>query len=604
MGPAEAARMSPLRLERHRLVAKDSRDLPPATRDSGTWSLGLHRPPRPLRPAHRGSWLPSLAGWLVAAAGLTNIVSALGPELSGRLRLLASALPAELVLGAHALTLLAGVALLAVAVFLCRRRRRALQLAIGLLLVVGGLDLVKGLDVEEALLSWSMAGLLLWGRDAFVVRPDDRPSTVLRQIAMATGGALAVAVALVACLAWATPGVTPALAAREIAALLLLTGGPLPLHGAATAVPVLVGAVAVGALLRIASLVLRPPPAVEAPCPRHLQAAAVVRAHGHDTLSYFKLRGDLPRHFSDDGRAFAAYRVENGVMLLAGDPVGPADALPGLLLDICATAEAQGLRLGAVGASEAFATLARDAGLRRFYLGDEAIVDTATFTLVGRPIKKVRQAVSRVTGAGYTAAAVRLRDVDSATFATLEQISDRWRDGAAERGFSMAMDSLRNPSLSGTLAVIARDGEGVPRGFLHFVPSAGSHTLSLSCMRRDRDTPNGLTDFLVVRAIELAKAQGIGELSLNFAAFARMMHEPSTPLDHVLGRAARWANPYFQIESLYRFNAKFFPRWQPRYLLYEGPTSLPRTALAAMWAEGQLPRFSLPGRAPRDLLPV
>ncbi|WP_028066010.1 hypothetical protein [Solirubrobacter soli] len=51
----------------------------------------------------------------------------------------------------------------------------------------------------------------------------------------------------------------------------------------------------------------------------------------------------------------------------------------------------------------------------------------------------------------------------------------------------------------------------------------------------------------------------------------------------------RWANPYFQIESLYTFNAKFFPRWAPRYLLHDGVTSLPRTALAAMWVEGQLP---------------
>lgn len=57
----------------------------------------------------------------------------------------------------------------------------------------------------------------------------------------------------------------------------------------------------------------------------------------------------------------------------------------------------------------------------------------------------------------------------------------------------------------------------------------------------------------------------------------------------------------FQIVSLYRFNAKFSPRWQPRYLLYG---SLPRTALAALWTGGQLPRPSSLWPAARARLAV
>lgn len=584
------------------LVAKDWRDLLPGTRDTGAWSLGLHRPPRPLRATHRAPWLPALSGWLVGAVGAINVVSALTPELPGRLHLLAAAVPAELVLGAHALTLSTGLALLAVAAFLRRRRRRAVQLAIGLLLVVGALNLVKGLDVEEALLSWSLAGLLLWGRAAFVVRHDARRATVARQVAVTAAGAVAVAGTLVTSAAWATQSLSIGSVGRETAALLSLSPGPLNLNGTMAAVPVLVGAIAVAAVLRIATLALRPLRAEQTPCGRPAQAAAVVRTYGHDSLSFFKLRSDLPRHFSADGRAFAAYRVQSGVMLLAGDPVGPADALPGLLTEICTYAEERGLRVGAVGASDTFADLARAAGLRRFYLGDEAIVDTATFSLVGKPIKKVRQAVSRLNAAGYTAEAANLRDLDAPTLSALEGISARWRDGAAERGFSMAMDTLSNPALDDTLLVVARDDQGTPRGFLHFVPSDGSHGLSLSSMRRDRDTPNGLTDFLIVRSIELAKDRGIRELSLNFAAFARFMQDPSSLLDRALGRMMGWANPYFQIESLYRFNAKFFPRWQPRYLLFESAGSLPRTALAAMSAEGQVPKLQLPRRASRHVL--
>jgi lysyl-tRNA synthetase class 2 len=121
--------------------------------------------------------------------------------------------------------------------------------------------------------------------------------------------------------------------------------------------------------------------------------------------------------------------------------------------------------------------------------------------------------------------------------------------------------------------------------------------MSLSFMRRDPGTPNGLTEFMVVKAIELLRERGVHEMSLNFAAFARWLHSPRHVIERALGKLIALGNPFFQIESLYRFNAKFFPRWEPRYLVYEGALGLPRTGLAAMWAEGQLPK-------PLDLTPV
>jgi lysyl-tRNA synthetase class 2 len=160
----------------------------------------------------------------------------------------------------------------------------------------------------------------------------------------------------------------------------------------------------------------------------------------------------------------------------------------------------------------------------------------------------------------------------------------------------MAMDSIDGAAGRDTMVVLARDGEGAIRGVLHFVPCYGRDAVSLSFMRRDPDTPNGLTEFLVARAAELLRDRGLSEMSLNFAAFAKWLHSPSGWLERTLGRIVALGNPFFQIESLYRFNAKFFPRWEPRYLVYEGALGLPRAGIAAMWAEGQLPKPSLPTR--------
>jgi lysyl-tRNA synthetase class 2 len=162
----------------------------------------------------------------------------------------------------------------------------------------------------------------------------------------------------------------------------------------------------------------------------------------------------------------------------------------------------------------------------------------------------------------------------------------------------MAMDSIDGAHGDETVVVLARDGDGVVRGVLHFVPCFGRSAMSLSFMRRDPSTPNGLTEFLVVQAAGLLRDRGVDEMSLNFAVFARWMHSPAKVYERVLGRLVAVGNPFFQIESLYRFNAKFFPRWTPRYLVYDGTFGLVRASIAAMWAEGQLPKPCWPWGRP------
>jgi lysyl-tRNA synthetase class 2 len=109
-------------------------------------------------------------------------------------------------------------------------------------------------------------------------------------------------------------------------------------------------------------------------------------------------------------------------------------------------------------------------------------------------------------------------------------------------------------------------------------------------MRRDHQTPNGLTEYMVAKAILALRDQDIEEVSLNFAAFARILYDPQSMAQRVLKHGLAWADAFFQIERLYRFNAKFFPRWEARYLMYEGALSLPRIALATLWIEGQVPK--------------
>ena len=97
---------------------------------------------------------------------------------------------------------------------------------------------------------------------------------------------------------------------------------------------------------------------------------------------------------------------------------------------------------------------------------------------------------------------------------------------------------------------------------------------------------------LRVAARAAAPELGITRVSLNFAVFRSALERGERLGAGPITRAWRallvLASRWFQIETLYRFNAKFRPVWEPRFVCYPAGRDLPRVALAALEAEAFL----------------
>jgi lysyl-tRNA synthetase, class II len=154
----------------------------------------------------------------------------------------------------------------------------------------------------------------------------------------------------------------------------------------------------------------------------------------------------------------------------------------------------------------------------------------------------------------------------------------------------MALGRLGAPGDEDCVLVTA-NGNGVLRAVLHFVPW-GADGLSLDLMRRDKSAQGGLNDFLIVEAIKAAPGLGVQRLSLNFAMFRAALERGEKIGAGPVLKAWRgllvFLSRWFQIESLYKFNAKFCPVWQPRFFVFPGGRDAPRMALAALEAEAFL----------------
>ncbi|MER6219430.1 phosphatidylglycerol lysyltransferase domain-containing protein [Streptomyces sp900105755] len=449
--------------------------------------------------------------------------------------------------------------------------------------------------VSAAVTGLFVAALLISRREFIAVGDPSNPKTAL---AVAAGGIL-VTGGLGTLLVHATNKLPGATLPDEIAYTLLrgVSVGPLADHVTAVHAPRWTDIIINILLAAAFCLVLYA--GFRSPRGRRLLSTedetklrCLLDKHGaRDSLGYFALRRDKMAIFSPTGKSAVTYRVVGGVSLASGDPIGDPEAWPGAIDAWLTEARQHAWTPAVMGASEEAGTVYARHGLDALELGDEAIVDIADFTLEGRAMRVVRQAHNRVRRAGYTVRIRRHEDIPADEMATLIERADSWRDGATERGFSMALGRLGDPADGRCVMLECRDADDTPRALLSFVPW-GEQGLSLDLMRRDRNSENGLMEFMVVELLLGATELKVERVSLNFAMFRSVFERGSRlgagPVLRLWHATLTFFSRWWQIESLYRANAKYRPVWEPRYILFTKTSDLPRIGLASARAEGFL----------------
>ncbi len=307
-----------------------------------------------------------------------------------------------------------------------------------------------------------------------------------------------------------------------------------------------------------------------------------------DSLGYFATRRDKSVIWAPNKKAGIAYRVEGGVMLASGDPFGEYSLWPAAIDAFLDEAKLHAWTPAVMGASDRGGEVwVEHAGMTAFDIGDEAIIKVKDFTLEGRPMANVRQMVNRIKRKGYSAYTAKWSDLDVNIRVELRHLAKKWRYGTPERGFSMAMDRFGEDIDGETIITIATLGDEI-KGLLYFVP--WSHDgISLDRMQRERGTDPGVNELLIVQTVEWARENKIESISLNFAAFRSLFERAEKisagPITRSSRNLIRFFSNFFQVESLYRFNAKFDPEWQTRYLVYPKATDIAKIGWAAIRAE-------------------
>jgi phosphatidylglycerol lysyltransferase len=518
--------------------------------------------------------------------GAVLLASAASPSLADRSRLLQETVPLALVEISHGASILLGFILILISRGLARGYRSSHRLSVALFLAAALTTFLKGLDYEEAILALGAAVLLILFRAAFTREGRLHPSLEF----VASAGLAAVllfgAVGLGSYDAWPDLGTAFsrfAFFAHEERFIR--------------------GLVVLASVAALVALRLGQRPRAPDVLP---DESAIARALGEadglarNTNPLLVATGDKALFRREDGSpGYIAYRTSGRFLVAWSDPVcaqGEEYALLSAFIEHAADWDREAVLYQI---SPALLPVAHDLGFVFFKLGEEAIVDLATFDLKGNKAKTQRHAINAIEKAGGR---FRILEPDEvrANLTALENVSEAWlrSKGATEKGFSLGRFDPDYIGRFPCAVVETRDGKIV--AFANILAGARGEELSVDLMRHadlsSLDLPSPM-EYLILMVLQDAKARGFRRFNLGMAPLAAVgVTRRARPIERIAHQFFLHGEAWYNYQGLRRFKARFHPAWEPRYLAYRRPWDWPFAVAATTQLISGRWRALLPGK--------
>ncbi|XZN92117.1 MAG: phosphatidylglycerol lysyltransferase domain-containing protein [Microcoleus sp.] len=534
------------------------------------------------------------ASFLTGLVGVINLLSAVTPSLPDRRNWLEPFFPFTVRAGGHFFAAVIGFMLLTLATNLLRRKRIAWLLTVGLLSLSIVVHLIKGLDVEESLLSGVLLFQLLVMRQTFTAK-SDRPS-IAQGIRVLLG-------ALLFTLAYGTMGFYILDGRFEVNEqgvnfdwdrALFQTLAMFFTADNAGLVPktrfamffadsiYAVGSVTLGyaLLMLLRPVLLRD----SASFSERYKAQEIIAKYGRTTLGRLALLEDKSYYFSPSGKTAIAYVPKGRGAIALGDPIGPPEDRKEAILGFQEFCDRNDWY------PTFYQTLPDDLeiyyalGFRVIQIGESAMVNLKDFSLKGKAKQNLRTAINRLTKAGHQ---VKFYEppLSSDLIRQMKAVSDEWLQmvQGAEKRFSVGW--FNETYLRETRAIAIQTPDGKISAFANMI-SSGNQVVGVDLMRRRIEVENGTMECLFASMLQHCQELGYAEFDLGLSALAGVGEsEKSGRLEKVLIYLSEHLSKFYNFQGLHSFKDKFGPRWEARYLVYPSLGSLPDVVVALIRAD-------------------
>ncbi|MEF9990887.1 MAG: bifunctional lysylphosphatidylglycerol flippase/synthetase MprF [Romboutsia sp.] len=299
----------------------------------------------------------------------------------------------------------------------------------------------------------------------------------------------------------------------------------------------------------------------------------ILNKYKGSSVTHFIYLNDKYIYMNKDEDVMIQYQIFANKIAVLGNLVGNEDKFFETIQQFYEIADIYGYTPVFCSIDEKMIPYLHETGYEFMKLGEEARVDLKQFTLEGRKMKSVRNALSRVEKEGYIFEIVYPPFSDD-LLRQIKAVSDEWIDGRKEKGFSVGF--FDENYLNHDAIAVVKDKDNKIKGFTNLMPMYDNgETLSIDLMRFSKDSSNGVMDFIFVNLFKYGQENGYVEFNMGMAPLSNVGRSKYSFLsEKIASKVYSHGQHFYSFEGLKRFKEKYCESWDGRYIAYKKKTSL------------------------------
>jgi len=508
------------------------------------------------------------------ALGIINIISVLTPAINERLEMLKEFLPVGAIHASNYLVLTAGLLLLVTAAFLLKGLRTAWWFALILSFVSLIGHMTKAIDFEEASIALIAVVMLVGTRKEYYIKTNPKMRNVGIQTALLT----AVATLIYGIVGfyfldkrhfnidfdvWQSIGYT-------IQNYFLINSDAL-LPASSFAGKFLLS-INISGFFSIAFLIYTfvwsyVPHKNITDDEREL-ATRLIKEFGQSALDHFKTSDDKLLYFSENSKAFVAYRISGNFAVVLENPVAEnIEEMKRCIIGFDRYCYESGMKSIYYRVPEESLDIYRQLRRKNLFLGQEGVVDLTTFKLEGGAKKPMRNAINKVIDRGFKAT-IHEAPVKDGVLQKIKSVSDEWLIDMERSEIIFSQGMFNWDELKQQTIITVESAEEKVVAFLNIIPDYAPAEGTYDLIRKTADAPNGVMDFILVELFKYLKSKELTQVNLGFAPMSGL-DDPHTFPEKSMKFAYEKIRSFSHYKGLRYYKEKFDPVWHNKYLIYQ-----------------------------------